>query len=143
MIKLNKFIEQVETVGSVFDYGAGPMDLSDWDEILKRFASMGIKGEIVYYCSPRLVDETVNMLKEVNWSSANGEYGEFNSKDNSWGFALEASFMRGSYTIHLVSKSIKGGVLVPTLPEEDWGTYKLAKSSIKIQTNGNSTTKAE
>ncbi|MGB3495750.1 MAG: hypothetical protein WBA57_23675 [Elainellaceae cyanobacterium] len=134
MKKLNRFLKEVEAVGSVFDY-TEPLSLSDWDSIFKRFAKMGIKGEIVYYCSPRLVEETIQMLRDINAGVEREEYGEFNENDNSWGFLLEATFMRGSYTICLVEKDMKGGVLMPTLPEEDWGTGKLAVSSIRIETN--------
>lgn len=134
MKKLENFIEEVEKIGSVFEYST-PVTLSDWDALIRRFSTMGISGEVMYYCSPKLVQETLDLLDEVSAHLEGGvSYGQFHLKDNSWSFLVEASFLRGSYTIHLVSKEMEGGVLIPTLPEEEWGTEQLAKSSIKIQT---------
>lgn len=134
MKKLDNFIQEVYNRGSI-KVIISPLKLEDWDDLFKRFADMEIKGELVYYCSRTMLDQTLELLDEINaFATAETGYGEFHRRDNSWSFMVEATFMRGSYTVHLVCKQMSGGLLVPTLPEEEWGTDKLAYSSIKIDT---------
>lgn len=133
MIKINKFIEQVAISGSVFSREGNYLTMQDWDSIFRRFAKMGFTGEIVYYCSPEMLEELLALLAGVNATSENGSYGEFHPSDNSWGFLIEATLQRGSYTVHAVVKPIYTGLLVPTLDESEWnGAEELAKLSIII-----------